>query len=140
MRTFLTYVLAALAALLTASVFGAVRGELSGIGATQVAREAILIGLMSAAWGSLNIVFPDGGSQNPPARWVAKGVLAYSLVTLVIVLSMVQFAEIIFSSEPTFGQIAEATPTLLEVTGFGAAWGTVFWLRAPKPQTAGIAA
>ena len=151
MRTFLTYVLAAVCAgaLVTLIVSGRHHFDLfSGIldgryravaGLNPLIEWSVraigyLIGLglpalivsrfarVNRAWGSL-------------VSALAVGVLLASVAFVIVWVGYLMIAPLIgIASEPVTMEV------WLELAIAGLAWGTVFWLRAPKPQTAGIAA
>ena len=157
MRTFLTYVLAALS---LALVFGVVDladriwglAEVSGLQPVDPRVMAYsmtnwLIGFVAnlLVGGSLAGLIWFGVSRlSSPSvsslrAHVIQGVAVVALITLVILAVMA-----VISGLAVVGQsIDSVVEIILGVTGLilaGAAWGTVSWIRAPKPTTAGIAA
>ena len=166
MRTFLTYVLAALAA---AFVLAAA-ANLPGIASVALAGEprlaggmvsealvsfmlwAVLLGAVgSAAWLLGGFVVRSFGVPGDGIWVTVRGSLIFWI--LFAGLGWMLFGTDLFVFErggellPIHGLLTALgvfyLPGLFFVVGgavIGAIWGTVFWLRAPKAQTAGIAA
>ena len=152
MRTFLTYVLAALVAALVLSGPEFMSALTSGdprlvAGGLAAAMVGFLIDLLVAfhvfglVWLIASSLFKRFGHEVRKMGNLFLGAAVYALPPMVFfVLSRLTTVEtgsgpnFIPFSDPGF-LVALATTVLA-----GAAWGTVFWIRAPKPTTAGIAA
>jgi hypothetical protein len=95
-----------------------------------------LVGVFfSAAWFASQVVVSSLGFQETALTMVAR---AIGLALILVVGASIGRAQGVATGLSAFvsGLPAFGIPQM-----FGAAlWGTVFWLRAPKAQTAGIAA
>ena len=165
MRTLLTYVLAALAAaligtlaqsLLPGALGGAAAPGIASADAGSVADATARLAFLAfsafvilALLGSLSwfVAFRLAGSLAQKL-----GLSGYAgLGSLVLFVTVVGWMSLFVAPMLVDFGIAPGTETgnsvlvQMLVSGLpwaiaGAIWGTVFWLRAPKPQTAGIAA
>ncbi|WP_417483720.1 hypothetical protein [Maricaulis salignorans] len=154
MRAFLTYVLAALAA---GSVFHLVpvlallgRGEPVPEGGfvvllmTLLINSLVLVVVGSAIWTASGALLSMIDFSRFPFLNIARGAVVFAVVGV----SAVLVGSIVYGSQDQAGAMmiaaffaAEALPLTGALCAImGAAWGTVFWLRAPKPQTTGAAA
>ncbi|WP_203294417.1 hypothetical protein [Maricaulis parjimensis] len=166
MRTLLTYVLAALSAAAFPAVWGAFEAAvylqfegdgsvLSGAAvyaAIQLIVWAVaLLVLGVPLWIGVQKIFAVFGRSTAGAAGVLSAVSAFGVLFLAMWLALFQtdwFAfqrageqSVVWDLAAMLGLLT--MPGILVILGgavIGAAWGTVFWIRAPKPTTAGIAA
>lgn|GEM_PF-2313658 len=157
MRTLLTYVLAALS---LALVFGIVDmadrmwglAEVSGLQSADPRAMAYsltnwLIGFVAnlLVGGTLVGLIWFGVSRLVPLDFASFRAHVVRGVAVVAVIALVFMAVLVaISGWAAIGQSVETVSGIIlgltGLVGAGAAWGTVFWIRAPKPITAGIAA
>ena len=160
MRTFLTYVLAALAAA-TASLL--VRWLTHAVAVTWYASNVDMSGdvmtVSEAAWVFTQMMpmLAFGYGLIFSALWVGADALLQSvnvwpigpaLVLKGAALSLIASVVLSIGIEGAEGGLSDSLGDLLyrrvwtwmQDVAFGTAWGTVFWMRAPKPETTGIAA
>jgi hypothetical protein len=150
-RTLLTYVLAALAAIVFAGLIDfadaftrylaqAGQGDPAIVAPTisrllmtvPIALVANIV-LVGPAWMATRFLFQRQGIEIRDWGLVATGAVIY----LILITAVEQVVTLVVSqSLATNGLVLRTAEHFVA----GAAWGTVFWLRAPKPQTAGIAA
>ncbi|WP_417483719.1 hypothetical protein [Maricaulis salignorans] len=144
MRTLLTYVLAALAASSAALAvlfladphrFGSVAGAAIGL----IFYSVLALVVASPVWKILDL---------GRARFsrISGGMWRIPQGILVFLVPSAGFSMILSAINNLKSPAHEANfldflgPQIMALLVAGAAWGTVFWLRAPKPQTAGATA
>ena len=144
MRTFLTYVLAALAATVVSSVAFIAEAPAAGSFGRQVVGILVLavsnFVFLGAAWKITNLILSSPAESLSFARAIYGGALSSMAIGFVAFVALLELSGFLFSGEPTLEQLTASAPSLWASVLKGAAWGTVFWIRAPKPTTAGIAA
>ena len=150
MRTFLTYVLAALAVTvvpvatelfwLTENQTGdpsLVAGALSELIVSAVLAFVGALFVVGALWRVVGYVSDVLRLELHGWRNLPRGVFAHLLLSGLLFLP-----ELVFGAEAV-GELAariDGLNMLLTLLVAGSVWGAVFWIRAPKPTTAGIAA
>jgi hypothetical protein len=150
-RTLLTYVLAALAAILAAGIVefadaALVYLSMLGEGSPHLQGPAIaslLVAVPLALVANILLVGPIwfgvtyiARKQGVELKWW-KYVVAGAAIYLIVVMLFAQAVNLISSQSLALDGLGYKA-ALLSIAG--AAWGTIFWIRAPKPITAGIAA
>jgi hypothetical protein len=149
-RTLLTYVLAAAFAglLVTVIVSGRSQVELfSGIVDGRYRVVAALNPVIEFSTRALGYLAVLGSSTLLSARFFdaqrtfgsLRRALPAGVILAAIGFMVVWAAYSLISSGPAIAMLA-TTSFWLELVVAGAAWGTVFWMRAAKPTTAGAAA
>ena len=155
MRTLLTYVLAALAAaivlstpkffgLLTDAGQGDPRLAAGGFGAAIVGFGIDLLvafNFFGLIWALATTVLSKLGREVRNAWHLLLGFAVFFLPPAVF-FSITRALATQSDYGPEFIPVSDSGFLIAIASTFvaGLAWGTVFWLRAPKPQTAGIAA
>ncbi|WP_091771275.1 hypothetical protein [Maricaulis salignorans] len=95
----------------------------------------MLVGVIfSGAWFASEVLVRSVGLQETPFSMIARAVSIVLVLAVGVAIGRAGgFAQGLSDLATSF---ARAVPYLVGA----AAWGTVFWLRAPRPQTAGVAA
>ncbi len=150
MRTFLTYVLAALA--VTVVPVAAKLVSLADIpfgdprilaGAVSEMIVSVVLGfvwslvVIGALWSAVGYASNALRLELRGWRNLLRGIAAHLLqIGFVFLFALVLGAEAVGGMAAGFDWVATLATALVA----GSIWGTVFWIRAPKPITAGIAA
>lgn len=151
MRTFLTYVLAALAAALAVTVIvsGLYNWDMiSGVLEGRYRALAVLNPLLEVGFRAMGYFAAVGLATFVAVRFFGGAQLFGSAIRapLVGILIVATVAIVTFAVASSFMEVGSFADYLRSISLWGelvlagAAWGTVFWIRAPKPTTAGIAA
>lgn len=147
MRTLLTYVLAALAAtfaiccvrLIVDAIAGGIAGSIADFATAWIGYFGSILTLVavvfSLAWFVSEVVVSN----------LSFGETKWSMIGRAVVVALILTVGVTIGRAGGFG--AGLSEYLTGFHWFGApqligaaVWGTVFWIRAPKPSTAGIAA
>lgn len=158
MRTFLTYVLAVLAATVVFSAGELIRfvqssdfaaaldagdpqmisGGLASLFVTVLLDFLIGLAVVGLIWRALSTTLGRAVSVSI-FSYISRGIGAHVLLAAISVAFLVAFGGVRGIDDLGVG-VTELAGYLVIVLIAGVAWGTVFWMRAPKPENTGIAA
>jgi hypothetical protein len=153
-RTLLTYVLAAFAAAsvfvvapIAASLVRGVADPSLALGTTLLALivfTVIALIVCGPFWALTGLVIPSAWLNERPVMNVLRGLVSFPLLSVVVILIW----GMLYGSQDAAGAatialyfgVGVAPFAAVAFTIIGLVWGAVFWIRAPKPTAAGIAA
>jgi hypothetical protein len=91
--------------------------------------------LVGAAWAILGMTV-SGFRSKRLSILIVRGVLASGIVSMLMLVILIAFGGVRSLAGLGFGDVFEAAAPVAVAVLAGAAWGAVFWMRAPEPVQA----